>query len=44
MASRWRSYLQSGAVLVAPPAQFELIGERNIVRQYRLGNEFIIDC
>jgi hypothetical protein len=30
MAPRWRSYLQSGAVMVAPPAQFERIGERII--------------
>jgi len=30
MQSRWRSYLQSGAVLVTPPAQFERIGERVI--------------
>ena len=28
---RWRSYLSAGAVLIPPPAQFEVIGER-IVR------------
>lgn len=28
--ARWRSYLAAGAVLVAPPAQFERIGERVI--------------
>jgi len=30
IASRWRNYLASGAVLVPPPAQFEVIGERLI--------------
>jgi len=30
IATRWRNYLAAGAVLVAPPAQFELIGERVI--------------
>lgn len=28
--SRWRNYLAAGAVLVAPPAQFEVIGEQII--------------
>ena len=28
METRWRRYLTAGAVLVAPPAQFEIIGER----------------
>jgi Nucleotidyl transferase AbiEii toxin, Type IV TA system len=28
--ARWRSYLTAGAVLVRPPAQFEVIGERII--------------
>lgn len=28
LAARWRSYLAAGAVLTAPPAQFEIIGER----------------
>lgn len=27
-ATRWRNYLAAGAVLVPPPAQFEVIGER----------------
>lgn len=27
LEARWRSYLAKGAVLVAPPAQFEVIGE-----------------
>lgn len=26
--TRWRNYLSAGAVLAAPPAQFEIIGER----------------
>jgi len=26
--ARWRSYLAAGAVLVPPPAQFDVIGER----------------
>ena len=30
LATRWRSYLAAGAVLMAPPAQFETIGERII--------------
>ena len=30
LASRWRSYRQAGAVLVAPPEQFEEIAERII--------------
>lgn len=30
LAARWRSYLTAGAVLVPPPAQFEVIGERII--------------
>lgn len=28
IAARWRSYLAAGAVLVAPPSQFEVIGEQ----------------
>lgn len=28
LATRWRNYLAAGAVLVAPPAQFDLVGER----------------
>jgi hypothetical protein len=28
--ARWRSYLASGAVLVPPPAQFKVIGERTM--------------
>lgn len=30
LAARWRGYLAAGAVLVPPPAQFEVIGERII--------------
>lgn len=30
LETRWRSYLAAGAVLAAPPAQFEVIGERII--------------
>jgi len=30
LQSRWRNYLAAGAVLVPPPAQFEVIGERII--------------
>jgi len=30
LEGRWRSYLAAGAVLVPPPAQFEVIGERII--------------
>lgn len=30
IAARWRSYLAAGAVLVTPPAQFEIIGEQII--------------
>jgi hypothetical protein len=30
MQARWRSYVEAGAVLVAPPAQFEAIGEEII--------------
>jgi hypothetical protein len=30
LAARWRHYLAAGAVLVPPPQQFELIGERII--------------
>lgn len=30
LETRWRSYLAAGAVLVPPPAQFEIIGERII--------------
>jgi hypothetical protein len=30
IARRWRSYLAAGAVLVPPPEQFEIIGERVI--------------
>lgn len=30
LATRWRSYLAAGAVLMPPPAQFEVIGERII--------------
>lgn len=30
IATRWRNYLAAGAVLVAPPAQFDVIGERII--------------
>jgi Nucleotidyl transferase AbiEii toxin, Type IV TA system len=30
LAQRWRHYLAAGAVLVQPPAQFEIIGERII--------------
>lgn len=31
LETRWRSYLAAGAVLISPPAQFDVIGER-IVR------------
>lgn len=30
IADRWRRYLQTGTILVRPPAQFELVGERII--------------
>lgn len=30
MQSRWRNYLRAGAVLIAPPSQFERIGDRII--------------
>lgn len=30
LATRWRNYLAAGAVLVPPPAQFDVIGERII--------------
>lgn len=30
MARRWRNYLAAGAVLIPPPAQFEMVGERII--------------
>lgn len=30
LATRWRSYLAAGAVLMPPPAQFDVIGERII--------------
>ena len=30
LETRWRNYLAAGAVLIAPPAQFEMVGERII--------------
>lgn len=44
IATRWRNYLAAGAVLVPPPTQFEVIGERVIqflgpVRQVIISGE-----
>lgn len=30
LADRWQHYLRAGTILVPPPAQFDLIGERVI--------------